>query len=88
MFAKAKRARSSYMPTRSHAPTTMKTTGEDIEHEISYRKGSTAFNVEQIEGLPEIYYAKAAPTRDPIARIDASCHVPFQFKRRAPQAAA
>ncbi len=33
-------------------------------------KGYTVFNVEQIEGLPEIYYAKAAPTLDPVARID------------------
>jgi antirestriction protein ArdC len=27
------------------------------------------FNVEQIEGLPEIFYAKATPARDPGARI-------------------
>jgi antirestriction protein ArdC len=45
-------------------------TGEDVEHEIPYRKGYTVFNVEQIEGLPEIYYAKSAPTHDPVARID------------------
>src|ERR1700758_3626890 len=45
-------------------------TGEDIEHEIPYMKGYTVFNVEQIEGLPEIYYAKAVPTLDPVARID------------------
>jgi antirestriction protein ArdC len=45
-------------------------TGEDTEREIPYIKGYTVFNVEQIEGLPEIFYAKAAPTRDPIARID------------------
>ena len=37
-------------------------TGEDVEREIPYMKGYTVFNVEQIEGLPEIYYAKAAPT--------------------------
>jgi antirestriction protein ArdC len=45
-------------------------TGEDIEREIPYMKGYTVFNVEQIDGLPEIYYAKLAPTRDPIARIE------------------
>ena len=45
-------------------------TGEDVEHEIPYMKGYTVFNVEQIEGLPEIYYAKAVPTRDPVARIE------------------
>ncbi len=46
------------------------TTGEDTEHEIPDMKGYTVFNVEQIEGLPEIYYAKAVSTHDPIARID------------------
>jgi len=45
-------------------------TGEDIEHEIPYMKGYTVFNVEQIEGLPEIYYAKAVPARDPVARVE------------------
>jgi antirestriction protein ArdC len=32
-------------------------------------KGYTVFNVEQIEGLPETFYAKVPPARDPIARI-------------------
>jgi antirestriction protein ArdC len=45
-------------------------TGEDVEREIPYMKGYTVFNVEQIDGLPEIYYAKAAPTLDPVVRID------------------
>jgi antirestriction protein ArdC len=45
-------------------------TGQDVELEIPYMKGYTVFKVEQIEGLPEIYYAKAAPTLDPVARID------------------
>jgi antirestriction protein ArdC len=45
-------------------------TGEDVEQEIPYMKGYTVFNVEQIDGLPEIYYAKAAATLDPVARID------------------
>jgi len=44
-------------------------TGEDVEREIPYMKGYTVFNVEQIDALPEIYYAKAAPTLDPVARI-------------------
>src|SRR6202453_4594371 len=44
-------------------------TGEDVEREIPYMKGYTVFDVEQIEGLPEIYYAKAVPTHDPVARI-------------------
>ena len=44
-------------------------TGEDVELEIPYMKGYSVFNVEQIEGLPEIYDAKAAPTLDPVTRI-------------------
>jgi antirestriction protein ArdC len=43
---------------------------EDAEREIPYMKGYTVFNVEQIEGLPEVYYAKTVPTHDPVARID------------------
>ena len=45
-------------------------TGQDVEREIPYMKGYAVFNVEQIEGLPEVYYAKAVPTLDPVARID------------------
>jgi len=36
-------------------------TGEDEEIEIPYMKPYTVFNVEQIEGLPAHYYAKASP---------------------------
>jgi antirestriction protein ArdC len=32
--------------------------GKAIEHEIPYLKGYTVFNVEQIEGLPEIFYER------------------------------
>jgi antirestriction protein ArdC len=32
--------------------------GEDVDREIPFMKGYTVFNVEQIEGLPAIYYAK------------------------------
>jgi len=45
-------------------------TGEDIEREIPYLKGYTVFNVEQIDGLPDHYYAKVEPKLDPVARID------------------
>jgi antirestriction protein ArdC len=45
-------------------------TGKDVECEIPYLKGYTVFNVEQIDGLPDHYYAKAAPKLDPVARID------------------
>src|ERR1700693_2688902 len=34
-------------------------TGEDTEREIPFLKRYTVFNVEQIDGLPETYYAKA-----------------------------
>jgi antirestriction protein ArdC len=45
-------------------------TGEGVEREIPYLKGYTVFNAEQIDGLPDHYYAKAAPRLDPVARID------------------
>jgi len=45
-------------------------TGDEIDREIPFLKGYTVFNVEQIEGLPEVYYAKAAPTLDPVARVE------------------
>jgi antirestriction protein ArdC len=45
-------------------------TGDEIDREIPFLKGYTVFNVEQIDGLPEVYYAKAAPTLDPVARIE------------------
>ncbi len=44
--------------------------GEDIEREIPFLKAYTVFNVEQINGLPAIYYAKAAPGLVPEARIE------------------
>jgi len=43
--------------------------GEESEREIHYMKGYTVFNVEQIEGLPEIYYAKPEVTTTPVERI-------------------
>src|SRR5262249_11773689 len=43
--------------------------GEDVEREIPFLKGYTVFNVEQIEGLPEIYYAKLDPKFTPVDRI-------------------
>lgn len=44
--------------------------GEEAEREIPFMKGYTAFNVEQIEGLPAHYYAKPEPRFDGPARID------------------
>ncbi len=45
-------------------------TGDEIEREIPFLKGYIVFNVEQIEGLPEIFHAKTAPARGPVARIE------------------
>jgi antirestriction protein ArdC len=45
-------------------------TGEDFEREIPYLKGYTVFNVEQIDGLPDRYYAKVAPQLNPVARLE------------------
>jgi antirestriction protein ArdC len=45
-------------------------TGEEEEREIPFLKGYSVFCVDQIEGLPERYYAKAEPRLDPVQRID------------------
>ncbi len=45
-------------------------TGEEEERDIPFMKGYTAFNVEQIEGLPSHYYTLAEPRLDPVARIE------------------
>jgi antirestriction protein ArdC len=44
-------------------------TGEETERQIPFMKGYTVFNTEQIEGLPDHYYAKAEATLDPLQRI-------------------
>ena len=44
--------------------------GEDVEHEVPFLKGYTVFNVEQIEGLPEHYYAKPPLRLSTVERID------------------
>lgn len=47
-------------------------TGEEIERDIPFMKGYTVFNVDQIEGLPEQYYALVkAPDITPQERIAA-----------------
>lgn len=45
-------------------------TGDEIEREIPFLKGYPVFNVEQIDGLPAVFYTKAAPQLDPVARIE------------------
>ena len=44
-------------------------TGEATEHAIPFMKGYTVFNVEQIDGLPERFYAKAEPRGETVQRI-------------------
>jgi antirestriction protein ArdC len=44
--------------------------GEEFDSEIPFLKGYSVFNVVQIDGLPDHYYGKAEPVRDPIERID------------------
>lgn len=43
--------------------------GEETEREIHFMKGYTVFNVEQVEGLPETYYAKPEVETTPVERI-------------------
>ena len=45
-------------------------TGEEAERAIPFLKGYTVFNVAQIDGLPEHYYAKPAPHVDTVERIE------------------
>lgn len=40
-----------------------KTTGEEIEKKVSFMKNYSVFNVEQIEGLPSLYYAHSESPR-------------------------
>jgi antirestriction protein ArdC len=44
-------------------------TGEETERDIPFMKGYTVFNAEQVEGLPEHFYAKPAPRIDSITRL-------------------
>lgn len=44
-------------------------TGEEAERAIPFMKGYTVFNVEQIDGLPEHFYAKPEPKGEPVPRI-------------------
>jgi len=44
--------------------------GQDIAREIPFLKAYTVFNVDQVEGLPETFYATAAPRLEPTRRID------------------
>jgi antirestriction protein ArdC len=45
-------------------------TGEESARDIHYMKGYTVFNVAQIDGLPQHYYAEPAPPTAPVQRIE------------------
>jgi antirestriction protein ArdC len=45
-------------------------TGEEAERAIPFVKGYTVFNVEQIDGLPEHYYARPTPRAETVQRIE------------------
>jgi antirestriction protein ArdC len=45
-------------------------TGEEAERAIPFMKGYTVYNTEQIEGLPEHYYAKPAPPSHTVQRVE------------------
>ena len=44
--------------------------GNEVERDIPFMKGYTVFNVEQIEGLPEMYYTRPEPKREGPVRIE------------------
>ncbi|MEJ8472848.1 ArdC family protein [Roseibium algae] len=44
--------------------------GSEEERQIPYMKTYTVFNVEQIEGLPELYYVQPEPVIDLVERMD------------------
>jgi antirestriction protein ArdC len=45
-------------------------TGESSERDIPFLKSYSVFNVEQVEGLPDHFYAPAAKRLDPVQRIE------------------
>jgi antirestriction protein ArdC len=48
--------------------------GHDVEREIPFLKAYVAFNVEQIEGLPEQYYARPLAPSEPQGRVAVAEH--------------
>jgi antirestriction protein ArdC len=46
--------------------------GEVVEREIPFMKGYTVFNVDQIEGLSDHYYAKPEPKGEPLQLLENS----------------
>ncbi len=48
---------------------TDETSGEDVDRVIPFLKSYTVFNIDQIDGLPERFHAKAETGRNPDARL-------------------
>ncbi|CUX68959.1 DUF1738 domain-containing protein (plasmid) [Agrobacterium tumefaciens] len=46
--------------------------GNEVDREIPFLKAYSVFNLEQIEGLPDGYYAPPAKVLDPVARIESA----------------
>ena len=67
---KGEKARLSSMPTPSPATKPTRPPARNRNKQIPFMKGYTVFNVEQIEGLPAHYYAKAEPRLNPDQRLD------------------
>jgi len=44
--------------------------GDEVEREVPFLKAYTVFCVDQVDGLPEPYYAKVEPIIDPVSRIE------------------
>lgn len=44
--------------------------GNEVDREMPFLKAYSVFNVELIDGLPEHYHARPAPTSDPMDRIE------------------
>lgn len=60
--------------------------GDEVERAIPFLKAYGVFNVGQIDGLPERYYATALPVLDPlesIAQADLSSHTPVRSSAMA-----
>ena len=45
-------------------------TGNEVDREIPFLKAYTVFNIEQIAGLPDSYYAPRVQVLDPVERIE------------------
>ncbi len=59
-------------------------TGDDVDRSIPFLKAYTVFNIEQIDGLPAHYYARAESSENPDQRIAQRRSVLRRHPRRHP----